>query len=73
MVDFADLHKRYPLIFYGTLIVGHKALGHRVHDTFWATRCLDCPWEAYVHAVDGNPFDSQATQATFTVQATLRR
>ena len=69
MLDLADLHKRYPLVVYGTLIQGHKALGHTVHDTFWATKCLTCSWTAHVHAVDGNPFNPSNTDATFIVHA----
>lgn len=56
MLDFADLHKRYPLIFYGTLVEGHKALGHEVNDAFWSTWCRTCGWKADVW-VKGDGFN----------------
>ena len=66
MINFAALHERYPLIFYDTLVAGHKALGHQVYDTFWNTTCRNCGWRADVWTKNGNPFNPNSN-ATFVV------
>ena len=55
--EIRELAKRNVLIAYSIAAEDHRAAtGHRIHETFWESHCLDCEWARHLTCT-GKPFN----------------